>query len=104
MAAATAAAANLGQLQQFAAVAAAVSRYRSDFQEMNRLGQGGFGVVVAAVNRQVATGLASGSSCVACPAALLGSTAAAHCAACLFAEASIGLGLRAAGLMGASML
>lgn len=30
---------------------AAVSRYRSDFKEENRLGQGGFGVVVAAVNR-----------------------------------------------------
>jgi hypothetical protein len=28
-----------------------VSRYRSDFNEANRLGQGGFGVVVAAVNR-----------------------------------------------------
>lgn len=48
------AAAHLGQQPQFAAAAAAVSRYRSDFQEMNRLGQGGFGVVVAAVNRQVA--------------------------------------------------
>jgi hypothetical protein len=53
-AAATGAAAHLGQQPQFAAAAAAVSRYRSDFQEINRLGQGGFGVVVAAVNRQVA--------------------------------------------------
>jgi hypothetical protein len=52
-AAATAAAAALGQQQQqqLAAAAAAVSRYRGDFQELNRLGQGGFGVVVAAVNR-----------------------------------------------------
>eukprot|EP00879_Flechtneria_rotunda_P030815 GHRR01033504.1.p1 GENE.GHRR01033504.1~~GHRR01033504.1.p1 ORF type:complete len:440 (+),score=169.37 GHRR01033504.1:313-1632(+) len=30
---------------------AAVSRYRSDFQEMTALGRGGFGVVVAAINR-----------------------------------------------------
>lgn len=51
-AAATAAAATLGQQQQqLAAAAGALSRYRSDFQELNRLGQGGFGVVVAAVNR-----------------------------------------------------
>jgi hypothetical protein len=59
VAAATGAAANLGQQPQFAASAAAVSRYRSDFQEMNRLGQGGFGVVVAAVNRQVASWFAA---------------------------------------------
>ncbi len=31
--------------------AALSSRYRSDFQELYRLGKGGFGVVVAAVNR-----------------------------------------------------
>lgn len=37
-------------------LATAVSRYRSDFQELNRLGQGGFGVVVAAVNRWVGLG------------------------------------------------
>jgi hypothetical protein len=37
-------------------LAAAVSRYRSDFQELNRLGQGGFGVVVAAVNRWAGPG------------------------------------------------
>jgi hypothetical protein len=29
----------------------ALSRYRSDFQELNPLGRGGFGVVVAAINR-----------------------------------------------------
>ena len=38
-----------------AAVVAAASlmpsRYRSDFQELARLGRGGFGVVVAAINR-----------------------------------------------------
>lgn len=51
VAAATAAAAALGQQQQQLAPAAAVSRYRGDFQELNRLGQGGFGVVVAAVNK-----------------------------------------------------
>jgi hypothetical protein len=30
------------------------SRYKSDFMELNRLGRGGFGLVVAATNRQVA--------------------------------------------------
>jgi hypothetical protein len=30
---------------------AALSRYRSDFQELHPLGRGGFGVVVAAINR-----------------------------------------------------
>lgn len=33
------------------AAAAALSRYRADFQETERLGKGGFGVVVAAINR-----------------------------------------------------
>ncbi|KAI8469455.1 MAG: hypothetical protein J3K34DRAFT_459347 [Monoraphidium minutum] len=35
-----------------AAAAAMASRYRSDFQELHRLGRGGFGVVVAAINRR----------------------------------------------------
>jgi hypothetical protein len=43
-----------GLVPPAAAVAAgqvALSRYRSDFQELNPLGRGGFGVVVAAINR-----------------------------------------------------
>jgi hypothetical protein len=35
------------------AAAALLSRYRSDFQELQPLGRGGFGVVVAAINRCV---------------------------------------------------
>lgn len=35
------------------AAAAPLSRYRSDFAELRRLGRGGFGVVVAAINRWV---------------------------------------------------
>ncbi|KAF8070961.1 GCN2 [Scenedesmus sp. PABB004] len=35
-----------------AAAATALSRYASDFQELQRLGRGGFGVVVAATNRR----------------------------------------------------
>lgn len=42
--------------QQFGGAQAAVvhSRYRSDFQELHPLGRGGFGVVVAAINRYAA--------------------------------------------------
>jgi hypothetical protein len=54
---------------------AALSRYRSDFQELHPLGRGGFGVVVAAINRY---------ACSHCCAAVTGALTMRYClqAAC----------------------
>eukprot|EP00955_Chlamydomonas_euryale_P113664 366229-Chlamydomonas_euryale.AAC.17 len=43
--------ASSGAANEFGAPATPASRYRTDFQELSRLGKGGFGVVVAAINR-----------------------------------------------------
>jgi hypothetical protein len=55
-----------------------VSRYRSDFREENRLGQGGFGVVVAAVNRCERKASRSGVSDSKATLSSSGSSAATH--------------------------